>query len=637
MNQAVAPSTRKLMKMAEGALQKQRGQEALNLYGQVLSMNPMHAEALYKVGYLLHAAGNAVDARSHLERALQIDPGHADSYLILALIAEAENRGVEALQLVLHAATHVAPQYAPAHAAVVSTMLRQQQSHMVVPYLESILPRFPNDQELHEFYCFGLKVVYEFDRAEEEYAKLCKRWRVAAAFRVQFETHMPRLSRSNSEIDTLRQRLHASLDRFITERTRVNPNMLSNNPLFSLAYHNRDNRELIQRYTSMLRVCAPELNYTAAHAKAPASAANQLRIAFVSAHMHQHSVGNCYRGAMIYLAQQPEFEVAFFQLAPVMDDGIREIIEAGIPVSSVPKNIESARKVIESFKPDIVIYPDIGMHMTTHYLAMARLAPYQCCFQGHPETTGIDTIDYVISSRTYEPPQAQDNYVETLLCNEGVDTVFKRPTVPDRWLSREELGLPADKKLYVCPMAIQKFHPDFDEFLAGILAKDPNATLVLFKDFDIQAATEVLQQRLLGHCDASRVIFLEWQPLDRLFSILHTADAVLDAIYFGGGTTAQYSFGLGFPIVTMPGKYARGRVVHSYYEIMGISDAPEAASAEEYVALAVRMANDPAYKRSLTTQIEANNHKLFGQDPYGPRLAQLLKDIMAQDLDRYRG
>ena len=38
----------------------------------------------------------------------------------------------------------------------------------------------------------------------------------------------------------------------------------------------------------------------------------------------------------------------------------------------------------------------------------------------------------------------------------GIDTLYDRPAPPTRWLTRKELGLPDDKKLYVCPMAILK-------------------------------------------------------------------------------------------------------------------------------------------------------------------------------------
>lgn len=637
MNQAVAPSTRKLIKQAEAAMQKNRVQEAVSMYEQVLAINPMQVEALHKLGVILHAVGN-VDAAAQLyQRAIDADPSYVDCYVLLAMLLESQNQGMEAFKITAHAALNVAPNDVNAHIALANIMLRQQRSHEAVPYIESILPRFGNSSELHSIYCMALKMCYRYAEADAEYEKAKKKWRLPLAQRWSYEMYLPRLYASVEEIDRIRAQYIRSHETFLQEKGRIEFSKLSHMPVFSLAFHNHDNKELLVQHHRLLRQMVPELNYTAPHCKAaPLRTDRPIRVVFISAFMHRHSVGNCYRSAMLYLARQPGFEVVFFNISSVFDAAIQEIVDAGIPMHPVPKNIVAAQQAIAGLAPDIVIYPDIGMNPLSNYLAMARLAPYQCCFQGHPETTGIDTLDYVISSRTYEPEHAEENYTERLLCNSGIDTVFKRPVPPPQWLSRPALGLPEGKKLYVCPMAIQKFHPDFDALLGGILARDPEGVLVLFKDFDQQYATEMLQQRVLSRCDPSRAIFLDWQPLDKLFSIMKEADAILDTIYFGGGTTSQYAFGFGLPIVTMPGRYARGRVIHSYYSVMGIERAPEAASPQEYIELATRLANDKDYYRDLQEQILAKNVKLFEQGNYGPHLVQLLQDIIAQDLEKYR-
>ena len=41
---------------------------------------------------------------------------------------------------------------------------------------------------------------------------------------------------------------------------------------------------------------------------------------------------------------------------------------------------------------DILIYPEIGIDPVTYYLSFARLAPVQAVWYGHPDTTGVSTI-----------------------------------------------------------------------------------------------------------------------------------------------------------------------------------------------------------------------------------------------------
>lgn len=633
--QNAAPSTRKWMKIAQHAIQKNKAQEAFDALRQVLQLNPHHAEALYYTGFLLHGSGKYAEAGQHYQRAIQADPTHLESYLMYCKLLEAQNRSQEAIQIAQHT-VQTLPHEAQAHCQYVSTLMRFSQAHRVPEYLEAILPQFPTHTELHQFYCFSLKANDRFEEADRAYEALLTAHRVPASFRILYETLLPRFYQSSDQIDAARAALEQSLERFIAEKPRVPIGMLSNYPLFSLAYHNRDNKQLMRLYTKMLRLIAPELNYTAAHCKSSKPRAEgPLRIGFISNHMHNHSVGNCYRHVMLYLAAQPEFSVTFFNLANVMDSKIQEIIDANVPIIPLPRNLPLAQEKVASHALDILIYPDIGMEAQTHYMAMARLAPHQVCLGGHPETTGIDTIDYVIASRTYEPKHAQENYTERLLCVDGINYIFARPTAPERWLSREELNLPTDKKLYICPMAVQKLHPDFDDVLAAILAADPEAVVVLFNDFQQQSATQHMQSRLLKKCDAARVLFMPWLPLASLFSVLKLADAVLDTIYFGGGTTAHYAFSFGVPIVTMPGHYARGRCVASYYEVMGIENPPVVATLEEYVACAVKLANDAEYKTALHRQILARNPCIFESAPYGPIAAQLMNDIATQNLAAY--
>ena len=171
--------------------------------------------------------------------------------------------------------------------------------------------------------------------------------------------------------------------------------------------------------------------------------------------------------------------------------------------------------------------------------------------------------------------------------------------------------------------------------LADILARDSDAVIVLFSDFQQQKTSDLLRERILSKADSSRVIFLPWLPLEALFSVLKTADALLDTLYFGGGTTIQYAFSFGLPIVSMPSNYARGRMVHAYYGVLGIADAPLAKTPEEYATLAIKLAHDAQYRKGLEEQILANNQKMFDMNHCGDDMAGLVRAIANGDITAY--
>src|SRR5207344_3135603 len=64
---------------------------------------------------------------------------------------------------------------------------------------------------------------------------------------------------------------------------------------------------------------------------------------------------------------------------------------------------------------DVLIYPEVGMDEMTLKLAALRLAPTQVAAWGHPETTGLPTIDHYLSAADFEPADAQSHYSERLV------------------------------------------------------------------------------------------------------------------------------------------------------------------------------------------------------------------------------
>ena len=61
--------------------------------------------------------------------------------------------------------------------------------------------------------------------------------------------------------------------------------------------------------------------------------------------------------------------------------------------------LESILQHVFAVKPDMIIYPSIGMSAHTPFLASMRLAPIQVALPGHPSSSYISAVDYFIVSR----------------------------------------------------------------------------------------------------------------------------------------------------------------------------------------------------------------------------------------------
>jgi predicted O-linked N-acetylglucosamine transferase (SPINDLY family) len=95
--------------------------------------------------------------------------------------------------------------------------------------------------------------------------------------------------------------------------------------------------------------------------------------------------------------------------------------------------------------------------------------------------------------------------------------------------------------------------------------------------------------------------------------LLAAADVILDTVHFNGMNTSLEAFALGVPVVTLPGRFQRGRHTQAMYRKMAITDCV-ADDEENYIDIAVRIGTEPDYARDLRARIRERNEVLF-EDP----------------------
>jgi predicted O-linked N-acetylglucosamine transferase (SPINDLY family) len=232
---------------------------------------------------------------------------------------------------------------------------------------------------------------------------------------------------------------------------------------------------------------------------------------------------------------------------------------------------------------------------------------------GHPDTTGIRNVDYFISSVLIEPPDADAHYSEKLVRLTAATAFYDPPNLPSPLKDRQTLGLPVSGSLYVCPMMLQKIHPDFDKAVEKLLQADPGGYVIFFNHPNAGWESDLKRRfdRTIAAPQRERVLFLSWiKDYADFVSLNALADVVLDPFHFGIGTTAIASFAVGTPIVTLPGEFMRGRVGLFYSRLL---DAPEfvASDLDDYVAKAVRMATDREWRNRVSEKIRANRHHFY--------------------------
>jgi predicted O-linked N-acetylglucosamine transferase (SPINDLY family) len=425
---------------------------------------------------------------------------------------------------------------------------------------------------------------------------------------------LPQVCPSSAALGEARAWFEGELDRLLDQpQTIPEPLAAIHRTPFFLCYQGLNDRSANARLAQLFLRASPGLGYVAPNvAEGRRRAGGKLVVGFVSAHLGRHSVGVWYRNLVRLVIEDERFETVLFVYGDDVDAQLRAAAEARGVYVALGNTLEAARARIEARAPDVLLYTDIGLHPFLYFLAFSRLARVQALLIGHPCTSGIPSIDYFLSNVFQDEAGAQEHYTERLVRLAQIAVYVERTAPPADPVPRAALGWSEDARYYVCPMMLQKLHPDFDGALAGILRRDPRGEVVLFADSARPLWQRQLEARFARAMPdvADRVVFRPFAPKHEFLSILLAADCVLDPFHFSGGVTSYIALSLGVPLVTLPGELFRSRMTAGMYWQAGIEDCI-ARSAEHFVELALAFAADPPARAAFRSRIFAAHPALF--------------------------
>jgi predicted O-linked N-acetylglucosamine transferase (SPINDLY family) len=107
------------------------------------------------------------------------------------------------------------------------------------------------------------------------------------------------------------------------------------------------------------------------------------------------------------------------------------------------------------------------------------------------------------------------------------------------------------------------------------------------------------------HC-----VFLPAMDMSRFSAASAQCDAMLDSIGWSGGNTTLEAIAQDLPVVTFEGALMRGRVSAGMLRMMGMPETV-AGTIDDYVALSVRMANDPLWRKTVRDGVAENKYRLY--------------------------
>jgi predicted O-linked N-acetylglucosamine transferase (SPINDLY family) len=107
-----------------------------------------------------------------------------------------------------------------------------------------------------------------------------------------------------------------------------------------------------------------------------------------------------------------------------------------------------------------------------------------------------------------------------------------------------------------------------------------------------------------------RLIVLPPYPHPDFLRINLCCDAMLDTLHWSGGNTSLDALACALPVVTLPGRFMRGRQSAAMLRQLDVSELI-AADETGYIEIASRLVRDAQWRRSVSSKIEERRALLF--------------------------
>ena len=542
-----------------------------------LRSEPNYATAHYNLGVALQEAGHLDRATTCFQRAVELRPNFVEAYFQWAMVLKKRQHYVEAEEC-LNRALALRADFVPA----LDLLSICQEYQGKTSEARTALTR-----------AYALQPIDEL--------------------RIRLALLLPVIYHSTEQIRSARNGLEAAVHVLAETPLRLSGAERQPGTPFFLAYQGLNDVAVMKQLARIYLKALPDLAYVAPHCQPGHQQplpGRRIRIGFISRFFFRHTIAKLNLGLIHHLPREV-FEVVLISLADRADD-MSQRLEASADRTLRPSaNLDAARKQIAEQALDALIFTDVGMDPRTYFLALARLAPVQCVTWGHPVTSGIPTIDFFLSAEHLEPAGAEACYSEQLVRLPHLNTCYAEPAAAPHAKTRGDFGLPEEAHLYLCTQSLYKLHPDMDQVFEAILQRDPDSVIGLLEGPQPhfrQLVQNRFQERMPSLVE--RIQFLEQQSQADFVQLQIVADVLLDSFPFGGGNTSLEALAFGTPIVTLACPMLRGRITYACYRQMGIDDCI-ANSIEAYIAIALRLGTDPAYRMLVRSRILEQKHLLY--------------------------
>ncbi|ALU89774.1 hypothetical protein [Herbaspirillum rubrisubalbicans] len=307
-------------------------------------------------------------------------------------------------------------------------------------------------------------------------------------------------------------------------------------------------------------------------------------------------------------AARRHFHVVAMGYAANTDELGRAVFDEFITLdhpADLPGCLRTLRQTALTRQPRVFYMPSVGMFPITMFAANLRVAPLQVAALGHPATTCSPRIDYISVEEDFVGDAAC--FTEALL-RLPADGQPYRPTAIPFAVPRLERRDQAVVNVAIAATTM-KLNPRFlaaCQKIVELAAQAPQGVARQVQlHFLVGQAQGLLYpqlQRLILRYVPSAQVYAH-QPYQQYLSLFNQCDMFLSPLPFGNTNGIIDAFTVGLPGVCKTGPEVFEHIDEGLFRRVGLPDWTIAATLDDYILAAVRMATDYPTRSALYAQL----------------------------------
>lgn len=337
----------------------------------------------------------------------------------------------------------------------------------------------------------------------------------------------------------------------------------------------------------------------------------KVKLGIISSDIKYHSVWNAFLKGIVTFINKEKFDIYLYSINTERDNETLVAMNSTKFFFDGKKSLEEWINLIESHSLDIIFYPEIGMNPLINQIAAYKPAKKQVTSWGHPETSGLATMDFYLSTNFLETHLSHKNYVEKIVKLDGIGTCFLPPSLVAAKFNLLKFGIPEGSKILLCLGAANKFLPEYD-YIYECLINNNDCHLIFMHD--TSGMSKILEKRLIARFinnnNKNKIHFIPFLTREGFNGIMRLSTVLVDTVGFSGFNTAMQAIGNNLPVVTYPNQYMRSRNAYAINKLLKL-DELIAQSKDEFISIIEKLLNNSDYLESIKNKISLNENILY--------------------------